>query len=323
MIPQIAQAAGNVASAGLGLLMEGHNDRRQYNQQKKLQELQIAGQKEMGRYNQGLALDMWDKTNYEAQRKHMEAAGLNIGLMYGSAGQGGSTQTPTGNVSGGSAEGQKGEVGMGLQIGMQMAMQEAQIELTKAQTEKTKVEAEKTAGVDTQKTGQEIKNLEVQSVILNHEEKIKEIAARVQKGTEEEQLEELKNQNDKAAAEARSAAVKAGVDQATQNETIRQIKTATIEQQIRIAAAKAGVINIQTQTAATQKGIQQMAATINNMTFDQRMQWEKWGQAEKERWIKEKQLELNKQGIEFNTGGAAETKRWAEIITDIMKVIPK
>lgn len=319
----IGQAASNIAGAGLGLLLEGHNDRRQYFQQKKLQELQIAGQKEMGRYNQGLALDMWNKTNYEAQRRHMEAAGLNVGLMYGTAGQGGSTQTPTGSVSGGSAEGQKGEIGMGLQLGMQTAMQQAQIELTKAQTEKTNVEAEKIAGVDTRKTGQEIKNLEVQSVILNHEEKIKEIAARVQKGTEEEQLEELKNQNDKTAAEARSAAIKAGVDQATQNEAVKQIRAKTIEQQLNIAATKAGIINVQTQTAATQKGIEQMAATINNMTFEQRMQWEKWGQAEKERWIKEKQLELNKQGVEFNTGGAAETKRWTEVITDIMKVLPK
>jgi len=33
----------------------------------------------------------WDYTNYENQRKHMENAGLNVGLMYGMSGGGGST----------------------------------------------------------------------------------------------------------------------------------------------------------------------------------------------------------------------------------------
>lgn len=312
---------GQVASAGLGLALEGHNDRRQIRQQEKLQALQIAGQKEMGKYNQALALEMWDKTNYEAQRKHMEAAGLNPGLMYGSAGQGGSTQTPTGNVSGGNAEGQKGEIGMGLQLGLQTAMQEAQIKLTEAQTNKTNVEAEKLGGVDTTKTGQEIKNLEIQSVILNHEEKIKEIAARVQNETEEEQVEAIKNANDKAAAEARSAAVKAGVDQATQIETIKQIKTASTEQLIRIEAAKAGITNIKTQTESTKKGIEEIAKRIQNMSAQQRMDWAKWSQKEKELWLQQQQQELNKQGVEFQTGTGADAARWTQIITTVLNTI--
>lgn len=312
---------GDVAGAGLGLLLEGHNDRRQMRQQERMQELQIAGQKEMGKYNQQLAMDMWNKTNYEAQRKHIEAAGLNVGLMYGTAGQGGTTQTPTGNVGGGSAEGQKGEIGMGLQLGLQAAMQEAQIKLTEAQTKKTEVETAKTAGVDTQKTGQEAKNLEIQSVILQHEEKIKEIAARVQEGTEKEQIEAIENANNKAAAEARSAAVKAGVDQATQNETIRQIKTASTEQLIRIEAARAGIINVKAQTESTKKGIEEIAKRIQNMSAQQRMDWYKWSQKEKELWLQEQQQELNRQGVEFQTGTGADAARWTQIITTVLNTI--
>lgn len=46
-----------------------------------------------------LQYDMWNKTNYGNQVKHMKDAGLNPALMYGSAGQGGQT----GSQGGGSA----------------------------------------------------------------------------------------------------------------------------------------------------------------------------------------------------------------------------
>lgn len=60
---------------GLGLLFGGLNDRRQYNQQKKLQNLQIAGNKEMLDYSKMKDLEMWNNTNLEAQVGHANAAG--------------------------------------------------------------------------------------------------------------------------------------------------------------------------------------------------------------------------------------------------------
>jgi len=57
----------------------------------------------------------WDYTNYENQRKHMEKAGLNVGLMYGQGGGGGSTM---GGGAGGSAQGgnvDKSQMGILLQ----------------------------------------------------------------------------------------------------------------------------------------------------------------------------------------------------------------
>ena len=44
-------------------------------------------------------LEMWNSTNYEQQRAHMENAGLSAALMYGGSGAG-STST-AGGVSGG------------------------------------------------------------------------------------------------------------------------------------------------------------------------------------------------------------------------------
>ena len=37
-------------------------------------------------------LEMWNSTNFEQQREHMENAGLSVGLMYGGGGQGAVSQ---------------------------------------------------------------------------------------------------------------------------------------------------------------------------------------------------------------------------------------
>lgn len=152
MITGMGEAA---ASAGMGLLLGGYNDRRQYKQQEKLQGLQIKGQKEMADYNSNLAFDMWNKTNYGAQRKHLEDAGLSAALFYGGSGAGGATTNAGGggNVTGGVAPSGGGEVGMALE----RSMMGAQLELIKAQTAKTEAEAVKTAGVDTELAGANIK----------------------------------------------------------------------------------------------------------------------------------------------------------------------
>ena len=80
-----------LASAGLGLLLENHNDKRQIEQQQKLQQLQIQGQMQLGAFNQKLAKEMWEYTNYPAQVEQMKKAGLNVGLLYKGAGAGGTT----------------------------------------------------------------------------------------------------------------------------------------------------------------------------------------------------------------------------------------
>ena len=73
----------------LGLALTDYNDQRQLQQQQKLTDMQKKANMQLADYNQGLALDSWNKTNYEAQRKHMERAGLSVGMMYKGGGPGG------------------------------------------------------------------------------------------------------------------------------------------------------------------------------------------------------------------------------------------
>ena len=90
---------------------------------------------------------MWESTNFEQQRKHMEDADLSVGLMYGGGGQGaisqgGQATQPSGATS--------NPVGMALQykqIEQQDAAIKSQTMLNQAEAAKALAEAGKTAEI--------------------------------------------------------------------------------------------------------------------------------------------------------------------------------
>lgn len=136
---------GQVVNAGLGMLLQGHNDRRQVKQAGRLGEQQLGLDKQKMDYGQKLQKEMWDATNYGAQVNHLKGAGLNSGLAYGMSGGGGVTAGSGGGS--GSVGGAQAPSGGGEMMGMQLLG--AQRALIEAQTEKTKAETAKTSGVDT------------------------------------------------------------------------------------------------------------------------------------------------------------------------------
>lgn len=147
-----AQGAQGLLNVGLGLALEHHNDKRQLRQQGKLQQQQIQGQQQMALFNQGLQKGMWEATGYGAQKRQMEEAGLNPGLMYGMGGGGGQTTgSASANVGGAQAPSGGGETMGMMQMALQQQMMQAQIALTRAQEEKTRTETGNIGegGVDT------------------------------------------------------------------------------------------------------------------------------------------------------------------------------
>ena len=78
-----SQAASGLIGTGMGLLLEGHNDRRQLRQQEKLQNLEIKCSKELTDYNAAKQLEMWKSTNYPALVEQMKLAGLNPTKLLG------------------------------------------------------------------------------------------------------------------------------------------------------------------------------------------------------------------------------------------------
>ena len=128
------QAASGAVDAGLGLLLQSHNDRRQLRQQEKLNQQSLAFNQKLYDYQNSKQLEFWQKTNYPAQVEQLKKAGLNPALLYGSGGSGGAitgggigNAAPTGAPAGG------GEI-MGMQL------MQAQRKLIEAQTKKTEAD---------------------------------------------------------------------------------------------------------------------------------------------------------------------------------------
>jgi hypothetical protein len=132
---ETAAAGGIMDIAGQ---MFGQNTQMQNQQQ--LNQQQYQNQMNLNLQNQQIQQQNWDYTNYENQVKHMENAGLNVGLMYGGSGGGGATM---GGGSGGSAQGGSAPQTMLGNIGSQsigMMLQakntQADIDLKEAQANK-------------------------------------------------------------------------------------------------------------------------------------------------------------------------------------------
>lgn len=132
---------GSLAMGGLGMVADQIGAGQQYKRQKKLMGLQKDNQMELNQQGHDLAYGMWEKTNYDAQMKQMEKAGLNVGLMYGGGGAGGGTAS-TGS-GGGAVGGSAPQTNMGG-MAMQMAGMASQIELNKAMANKATADANAT-----------------------------------------------------------------------------------------------------------------------------------------------------------------------------------
>lgn len=302
-----------VVNTGLGMALAGWNDMRQTRQQRKLQSMQIEGQKEMSEYNRQQAMKMWHDTNYAAQRKELEKAGLNVGLMYGSAGAGGTTQgAGGGNVTGAMAPSGGGEVGMAIQLGLQRAMQEAQIENIKANTEKTKVDTTKTAGVDTtqaqtaiDKMKLEMKGTAFENSILQYEEQLKIIELNVADKNQHEIIQQMKTLSEKMNAELTKAAADGKIAKDSADSIIQLNKQNVTEQALRMAATKTGI-------QLTQEQINKIGTEIMNMEVGLTLQARK--------------LRLEQIMTEYNIGGAdkrnSETiKNYVNMLTDFISSI--
>ena len=239
-----ASAAVNAADSAISMLTGWYNDKRQLKQQQKLQDMQIAGNKQMMDYQQSLAYDMWEKTNYQAQIEQMKKAGLSPSLIYGKGGPGGTMSMPNAGVNGAAAPNAPVQ-SMGILSGMMM---KAQIENIKANTEKTKVDAEKTAGVDTQavlasidKMAQETDNLRWDWELKQVDLAIKNADRYIKQETIEKAIEMFKADTDNKVAQMRSAMVQAGVDEATINSKIEQVNANLALTQAEIALKKQGI----------------------------------------------------------------------------------
>lgn len=314
--PQSGGVINTIVGTGMGLLTAGYNDARQRRMNKDLIRQQTESGKEMARFNKQMGLEMWEATGYEAQRKQMEAAGINPGLMYGGAGAGGTTAGASGQMASGGAPQGGGELGMGIQMAAQLAMIKAQIENTNADTEKKKVEANKLSGVDTENVGastdltrQNTRTGQIDQAIKEYHRDIAEIEARIKLGTEDNQTQAIKQAQEILEQKLRGETVDANVKERTQGQVIKQINTQTKEQQLRIKAQEAGLIKTGAETKAVEQSIRNMMRDINNAIQQNMRSWDQMSQKEREIIINQ-----SRDG-NINTEGGA-MQQWINLITE-------
>ena len=107
-------------------------------------------------------MEMWNQTNYGAQRQHMEDAGLSVGLMYGGGGQGAVSQ-------GGQATQPSGPTSNPVGMALQYKQIEQQNEAIKSQTILNQAEAAQKQAANTAE--KIIKDYERSGQKLNIDEK--------------------------------------------------------------------------------------------------------------------------------------------------------
>ncbi|AYQ58228.1 putative VP2, partial [Microviridae sp.] len=129
-------AIAGVAGSVIGALTANTRRKQQMADQKRLMELQQKNQMALNQQGADLAKENWNYTNAENQVKHYENAGLNVGLMYGGSGAGGTLSSGSGGgAAGGNApvpESIGGQLGI---MGIQTQQMINQTELIKAQKE--------------------------------------------------------------------------------------------------------------------------------------------------------------------------------------------
>lgn len=275
MIPLV----GGLVGQGLGLLLEGHEDKRQYEQQKKLTELQVKANKDLGQYNLGLQKEMWNYTGYKNQVKQLKQAGLNPGLLYGKGGGGGQTANiAQGNATGGTAAQQSGEIasmtGLALQMQSQIELQKAQAEALKATANKDNAQAAKISGVDTTETLQNIEqikanitNTNAKTALTNIETGIKSIEKTIQEVSQWDQIKQIDLIAQKIQHEVHIIENNSEISEETKDTAITNAKIELINKIIEGNLKKAQ-INVANQNVQTQ--ITQLAQKWHELGIEER-----------------------------------------------------
>lgn len=238
-------------SAIVGAMSDQWNNQQNLSNNKKLMNRQALLNEKMARANQLRNKEMWDYTNYENQVKHLENAGLNKALMYGGSGGGGTT------ASGGSGSG----VGLGsapvTNSATMMAMSNMkELALMDAQRENIEADTENKKADSTLKGGQ-TENVGANTALTKLQSENQEVLNRIQSTTEEQAIDTIIANYNKAEGEA-SSAVSAGKYAEERNKAeVYKLQQEGMLTAIKISAEKAGIKLTEEQTRAISQELAQ------------------------------------------------------------------
>lgn len=281
-VPGIGTAVGAIGGGILGLFSGGGSGLSREDQEKLMDrawDYEKEGMALQYEYNEKAAKgtqernkEIWDYTNFENQRRHLENAGLSVGLMYGN---GGGMQASS---SGGSQEGvsapKNNPIEVALQnkaMGLQLQQIQSQTMLNASQAAKNTAEAEKIKGVDTEATEAGIKKMIAET--KTEAERSKLVKAQV--WTEVAQTEVLESTADLNRAKEESTKWEVENYKKSIKKMEQEIISAKLDNSYKVQAMEDMVKQASLTTAQmlknltkTQGEINKMAAEIQKMGFD-------------------------------------------------------
>lgn len=204
--------AGGVTSL-VGGLFGGNSAEKQHQKELEKMGLQAKYNREQAAYNQQLALEMWDKTNYKAQVEQLIKAGLNPALLYGQGGTGGTTQ------GAGAAEGVSMGTSMAVGMGLQEQQTRANLALTASQAELNEAQANKIEGIDTKEAESRISLNESIKAMNEYTNQLKS----AQKLNLEELTKNISVERDKLIQSLRKEIAEADITEETKDMKIDQV----------------------------------------------------------------------------------------------------
>lgn len=310
----LATQTGQQALGGImGLMMGNYERKKQLEQQQKLQQLQITGQKEMTDYQRQSQLQMWKDTNYPAQVQMLKEAGLNPGLLYGMSGGGGTTAASTpGNVTGGQASGVMTNPAQIAATTAQLGLMRAQKENIEADTANKQAQTTKTTGIDTQEAQtriqsliQGISNQKAQERLTQIEGNIRQIDELIKSTTKDDQIDQIQWLTLKSIEELTQAQQDTFIKRATANDIVDEIK--------------ARAIGAVWQNALMQSNIAANYAEIQKWATELIQGWEKLDQGQQQIKINDYEAKLKEKYPNLWTVGGKMLNGAIEAMTTIIK----
>lgn len=294
-------AVGSGIGAIMGLALGQVNDRRQVRQEERLGRQEMNFSKEMAEFNYQQQMRMWRDTNYSAQMEQLKKAGLNPGLLYGHAGQGGSTGAAQAASPRAGAAPRGGGEGMAMALaGQQSALLAAQTENVKADTAKKNVEATKMGGVDTEEArtriaslNQGIENAKAQEHLTKAQTYLAQLEGIKQDASMDDQLDQIYYTARMAMKQVELAEQEVYIGSKTLNDKVSIIRAEAIGVGLRNILTKAQTGNTNADTKL--KG-QQGEKIASDIAVNEQVIW-KMAQDVAQNWdsldIKERELKIN------------------------------
>lgn len=298
----------------LGMISSQMTGAMERNHLSKVDNRRAMLERQQAKFYHDLSMRKWNETNYGAQVEHLRKAGLNIGLMYGQAGQGGQSQAikadggNSGNMGAGSL------MGIGMKTPIEVALAKSQIELQESQADKNKAEATKISGVDTDEATtriasltQGISNQKAEKELIDIQTSMQKTLTDIQNATKDSQIEQAMWNVKRQMFETYSIGLQNKVDEQTVNDKVNIIKYSAIQEALNNELIKANIGKTKEETKAIAENIMQKWKEISQG-------WVKLNQGERDLAIKKFKEEIAAEYPDvWKVGGNITNKVWGTI----------